>query len=92
MPLQMLKSEPYTSKCDVWATGFIFYEMLHGHTPWTASSEFELVKNLETKPLKVDADLSEPTIDFLRRTLAINEVDRLSWDEVFLHPIFEGAF
>lgn len=25
MSLQVLKSEPYSSKCDVWATGFIFY-------------------------------------------------------------------
>jgi uncharacterized Zn finger protein len=40
MPLQILKSEAYTSKCDIWATGFIFYEMLHGKTPWTAHTEF----------------------------------------------------
>jgi serine/threonine protein kinase len=24
-PLQILKSESYTSKCDIWAVGFIFY-------------------------------------------------------------------
>lgn len=40
MSLQVLKSEPYTSKSDIWATGFIFYELLHGKTPWTASTEF----------------------------------------------------
>lgn len=76
----------------MWATGFIFYEMLHGRTPWTAHSEFELVKNIETKPLIIDSNLSTSAQDFLRRTLALNEMDRLSWDEVFLHPVFEGAF
>jgi len=40
MPLQVLKSEPYTSKCDIWAIGFIFYEMMHNRTPWTAQTEF----------------------------------------------------
>jgi serine/threonine protein kinase len=40
MPLEILKSEPYTSKCDIWAVGFIFYQMLHGKGPWTASTEF----------------------------------------------------
>lgn len=40
MPLQILKSEPYTSKCDIWAVGFIFYELLHKKTPWTAHTEF----------------------------------------------------
>jgi serine/threonine protein kinase len=46
MSPQILKSEPYTSKCDIWALGFIFYEMMHGTTPWTARTEYELVKNI----------------------------------------------
>jgi serine/threonine protein kinase len=53
MSPQILKSEPYTSKCDIWALGFIFYEMIHGATPWTARSEYELVKNIETKDYKL---------------------------------------
>jgi serine/threonine protein kinase len=40
MPLQILKCQLYTSKCDIWAVGFIFFEMLHGRTPWTANSEY----------------------------------------------------
>lgn len=35
MSPQALKCLPYTSKNDIWALGVIFYEMLHGHTPWT---------------------------------------------------------
>lgn len=27
MSLQLLKGQPYTSKCDIWALGFIFYEV-----------------------------------------------------------------
>jgi serine/threonine protein kinase len=27
MSIQILKSEYYTSKCDIWALGFIFYEV-----------------------------------------------------------------
>lgn len=38
MPIEILKAVPYTSKCDIWGIGFIFYEMLHGNTPWTAKS------------------------------------------------------
>jgi serine/threonine protein kinase len=53
MAPQILKSEPYTSKCDIWALGFIFYEMIHGTTPWTARSEYELVKNIESKNYKL---------------------------------------
>lgn len=38
MSLQVLKSQNYSSKCDIWALGFIFYEMIHGYTPWTGNS------------------------------------------------------
>ena len=27
MSVEILKSECYTSKCDIWALGFIFYEV-----------------------------------------------------------------
>lgn len=38
MPVEVLKGKPYTSKCDIWAIGVIFYEMLHGKTPWDAKT------------------------------------------------------
>lgn len=30
MSLQVLKSKPYSSKCDIWSLGFIFYEVILG--------------------------------------------------------------
>lgn len=93
MSLQILKAEPYTSKCDIWALGFIFYEILHGIPPWTANREIELIKNIERIPLTIKRkDLSAETEDFLRGCLQLQEADRLSWDEIFRHPIFKGYF
>ena len=92
MPIQILKSEPYTSKCDIWAVGFIFYELLHHKTPWTAHTEFELVKNIETKPVKINPNFKPETQDFITKCLKIDEENRMNWDHVFLHPIFKGYF
>ena len=66
--------------------------MLHGRTPWTATSEYKLIKTIETKPLEMDENLSEETKDFLRKSLEIKEDHRISWDELFTHPIFNGYF
>lgn len=66
--------------------------MLHGKTPWSASTEYELIKNIETKPLIVDPEVSSQSRDFLAKTLQVEEGDRVSWDEVFVHPIFKGYF
>lgn len=66
--------------------------MLHGYTPWTAKSEFQLVKNIESKPLEISKQISSESADFIKHCLAINETQRISWDELFVHPIFNGYF
>ena len=42
MSPQLLSKQPYTSKCDIWSIGILFYEMLFGHHPWTANGMFDL--------------------------------------------------
>lgn len=34
MSPQLLKQIPYSYKCDIWALGVIFYEMVVGTPPW----------------------------------------------------------
>ena len=81
MSLEILKGEKYTSKCDIWALGFIFYEILHGDTPWTANTEVQLVRNIEKQALVIKRnDLSPETVNFLRRSLELKEDHRISWD------------
>ena len=93
MSIEILKGESYTSKCDIWAMGFIFYELLHGETPWTAMNEVQLVRNIEKMPLVIKRkDISPETQDFLRKCLQVHEKDRISWDQIFAHPIFGGYF
>jgi serine/threonine protein kinase len=72
--------------------GVIFYELLHRKTPWAAKSVYDLVKRIETVPLKLDEKLSPATKDFLTKTLGHDEKSRISWEDVFRHKIFEGYF
>jgi Ca2+-binding EF-hand superfamily protein len=84
MAPEILLAKPYTNKCDIWALGFIFYEMLHGITPWVGAREYELVENIKNQPLVIRRkDLSDETVDFLARSLKINEDHRISWPEIF---------
>jgi serine/threonine protein kinase len=38
MSPQILKHQSYSNKSDLWSVGLIFYEMIHGQTPWIASN------------------------------------------------------
>lgn len=38
MSPQILNRAHYTNKSDLWSVGLIYYEMLHGFTPWPANN------------------------------------------------------
>ena len=49
MSPQILKKGKYTVKSDLWSVGLIYYEMLHGRTPWPAQNEIELINGIYHK-------------------------------------------
>jgi len=49
MSPQLLKGTRYTSKSDIWSIGLIYYEMLHGCTPWPASNEVQLLSAIYSR-------------------------------------------
>ena len=58
MSPQLLTKQPYSSKCDVWSVGIIFYEMVVGMHPWKANSMMDLRKAvLETPTVKFPGDV-----------------------------------
>jgi len=52
MAPQLLEEKDFSSRCDVWSVGIVFYEMLYGETPWIGTSQTDLIKNIKEKPLK----------------------------------------
>lgn len=42
MSPQILSKQPYSSKCDIWSIGVIYYELLVGKHPFTARSMNDL--------------------------------------------------
>ncbi|CAD8087916.1 unnamed protein product [Paramecium sonneborni] len=85
MSPQILKRQSYTSKCDIWSLGLIFYELIYGITPWHSQNLVELMAKLDTKPLEFPSQpkVSELTIKIIKGCLQINEEKRISWDELF---------
>ena len=49
---QLLENMEYSSKCDVWSTGVLFYEMLYGEAPFMSQSMNGLVESIKEQTLK----------------------------------------
>ena len=62
--------------------------MLFGYPPWKARDEAELLRGIKTIPIssilkRNSSNLSSKAIDFLKRTLAYSEEERVGWGELF---------
>ena len=66
--------------------------MLEQQPPWMSDTEYGFVKAIESTPLTFRSKMSSVTMDFIKRCLALEEKDRISWDEIYRHEIFEGCF
>ena len=71
--------------------GIIFYEMIFGYPPWKARDEYELLRGIKTISISQiikRENLSTKASEFLKRTLAYSEEERISWQELF--ELFSG--
>lgn len=71
MSPQLLQKQKYSNKSDIWSIGLIFYEMLHGKTPWQASNELQLVNAIYNHRI-VYSKISDLAKDFISRCLVID--------------------
>lgn len=77
---EILKGSKFSSKCDVWSVGVMFYEMLEGKTPWTGNDLTDLRNNIMNRPLQFSELIRKNEIkDLLSKMLKVKDEERISW-------------
>jgi len=88
----------YSESCDIWSTGVMVFEMLHGYLPFeVASSDPKAPIMLAKKGLNAPSKkrgpnintkfgLSQKAIDFITQVLIVEPSGRPDAAEVLLHP------
>jgi len=69
MSPQLLKGIRYTSKSDLWSIGLIYYEMLHGCTPWPANNEVQLLNAIYSRKPVCSRNITDLSRDFIEKCL-----------------------
>jgi serine/threonine protein kinase len=96
MPPEMLKQEPYSQKCDVWAFGIACYRILTGVNPF--SNKKTTMKGLIAGvtegeyQVRKAAGLSLYAIDFLTKCLLNEPQYRWSFAELASHDFITKSY
>lgn len=69
----------YNEKIDIWAVGVVCYEMLTGRLPFQSLFEKDTIRKIiNDEPNFENLHLTESCINFMKKCLAKDPVDRLS--------------
>ncbi|CAM9323346.1 unnamed protein product, partial [Lampetra planeri] len=92
MAPEVIMSQNYDAKADLWSIGTIVYQCLTGKAPFHASTPQELRLFYECNrtllpsiPKETSSNLRHLLLGLLQR----NHKDRISFDEFFHHPFLE---
>ncbi|XP_077015641.1 serine/threonine-protein kinase ULK1 isoform X1 [Tamandua tetradactyla] len=94
MAPEVIMSQHYDGKADLWSVGTIVYQCLTGKAPFQASSPQDLrlyyEKNKTLVPT-IPRETSAPLRQLLLSLLQRNPKDRMDFDEFFRHPFLDAS-
>ena len=92
MAPEILLSQKYDAKADLWSVGTILYEALAGKPPYTGGNQVALLRNIRDRearlPPEVATQVTHQCRSLVYSLLKRNVADRLTFEEFFEHPFF----
>ncbi|CAD8073973.1 unnamed protein product [Paramecium primaurelia] len=90
MSPQVQQNSNYSSKCDIWSIGILYFECLYGATPWFHETSTKLLKKIYEEPLEfpIQPQVSDVSKSFIKSCLEIDEKDRIDWIDIYNHNLF----
>ncbi|XP_032597665.1 serine/threonine-protein kinase ULK3 isoform X1 [Drosophila grimshawi] len=92
MAPEIVRKHQYDAKADLWSVGVILYECLFGKAPYSSRTIEELlmrIRKAEPIVLPPHARISNECHDLLRRLLAHEPAERISFADFFEHPFLD---
>ena len=72
--------------------GVVYYQLLYGKYPYEGLSDSDILKKIKSmRPDYTRVNLSDKARDFIDRCLTVNPKNRISWKEIYDHPLIKEA-
>ena len=87
MSPELINSQPYDYCVDIWALGVLFFELLHGYSPFgKRDDDYNIIySNILLNKIKSNAELTNNCLDLLRKMLESDPDKRINIYDVINH-------
>ena len=87
MAPEMINQNKYGKEIDIWSLGILFYEMLHGHSPFRPDkpnfNDRDIIKNIKfQKNIRYSSKLSEECIELMNHLIDKNIKRRFTLEDI----------
>ena len=91
MSPELINSQPYDYCVDIWALGVLFFELLHGYSPFgKRDDDYNIIYgNILIKKLKINKELTNNCLDLLGKMLEDDPEKRIDIFSILNHPWFK---
>lgn len=88
MAPELHQGKNYTWKADLWSVGVVFYQLIYGEYPFKGEKDRQILACIKNnRPNYTKVNISDKARDFIDRCLTIDPKERISWKEVYSHPL-----
>ena len=89
MAPEIMMNLKYNDKSDLWSIGIMMYQLHFKEIPYKGFNEKDILQKIQSKiPIKQPNDTQLK--DLLNKLLVMDPEKRISWDDYFNHPFFNG--
>ena len=89
MAPEIIDNVGYDKKVDIWSLGILFYELLHGFSPFRGDNPSIVFKNIKAGVLRFASDISPEAKQLISGILKKEPHLRLTIDEILASPLFQ---
>ncbi|EAS07197.2 Serine/Threonine kinase domain protein (macronuclear) [Tetrahymena thermophila SB210] len=93
MAPEVLEQKPYGLEADVFSLGVMLYKLLYGVYPYRSDTgNLRYVIKERIRQIKYDVSdgiISDVMQDLLKRMICYDRRDRITWDQIYQHPILQ---
>lgn len=88
MAPEVLEEKPYGFEADIWSIGVVYYQLMYGDYPYKGMNDYDILKKIKNqRPDYSRVNISANAKDFIERCLTIDSKKRISWVEIYSHPL-----